>query len=333
MKDRNVALCVLAFSLIIASVLWLLVSAAPAHSQERRARIRISNATLSFTALPLLAAQNWKLFTENGLEVEIIIMTSSLAAPAMLQGDIDYVSGVGPASVSATLSGLPSRAIWFSSDRIAYWLMAKPQFRSLEDLKSRKIGLSGLGGTTHVALMMALEKSGANPKNFVMVSIPAAQLLQSLESGFVDGAALHPPPMFLAQRKGFHKLLDIGASVEMPAGGLTALVKTTKGHPEEVKRVIKSLQMAKGAIRESKEKTVDLIVRTLKMDRDSAAQTYDLYLTTLSDNGIPSRAGMENIVKAIKSLGRFADREVTFEHVADARLATEVARELGYKIH
>jgi len=316
---------------MVVAALWFFISAPPASAQERK-KVRISNATLSFTALPLLAAQNWKLFSENGLDVEIIVMTSSIAAPAMLRGDIDYVSGVGPASVSATLSGLPSHAIWFSSDRMAYWLMANPQFRSLQDLKSRKIGLSGLGGTIHVALMMALEQLGANPKDFVIVSIPAAQLLQSLESGFVDAGALHPPHMFFAQRKGFNKLMDIGAMVEMPGGGLTALIKTIKSRPDEVKKVIKSLQMAKGVIRKSKEKTVDLMVRILKMDREAAAETYDLYLTTLSENGIPSRVGMENIVKAIKSLGRFTDKNVAFEDVADAKLATEVAKELGYKI-
>lgn len=332
MKHEDGPFNLSAILLMVAAALCFFISASPTPAQERRAKIRISNATLSFTALPLLAAQEWKLFTENGLDVEVIIMTSSIAAPAMMAGDIDYVSGVGPASVSATLSGLPSRAIWFSSDRIAYWLMAKPQFKSIQDLKSRKIGLSGLGGTTQVALMMALEKFGANPKDFVIVSIPAAQLLQSLESGFVDAAALHPPPMFFAQRKGFNKLLDIAASVEMPGGGLTALIKTIKSRPDEVKKVIKSLQMAKGTIRKSKEKTVGLMVRILKMDREAASETYDLFLTILSETGIPSRAGMENIVKAIKSLGRFTDRNVAFEDVADAKLATEVAKELGYKI-
>jgi ABC-type nitrate/sulfonate/bicarbonate transport system substrate-binding protein len=141
--------------------------------------------------LPLLAARDWGVFAANGLDVEIIVMAPSIAAAALAQGDVDYVAGVGPASVAATLSGLPSRAIWFSSDRIAYWRMARSQLKSLEDLKGKKIAISGgAGGTNHVALLIALEKSGANPKDYVMVGIPGQQiqLLYSLESGFVDGA-------------------------------------------------------------------------------------------------------------------------------------------------
>jgi ABC-type nitrate/sulfonate/bicarbonate transport system substrate-binding protein len=89
-----------------------------AEAQERRTKVRISNAGFTITALPLLAAKDWGVFSANGLDVELIVMSPPIAAAALAQGDIDYVAGVGPASVAATLSGLASRAIWFSSDRI-----------------------------------------------------------------------------------------------------------------------------------------------------------------------------------------------------------------------
>jgi ABC-type nitrate/sulfonate/bicarbonate transport system substrate-binding protein len=153
-----------------------------------------------------------------------------------------------------------------------------------------------------------------------------------MESGCVDGAILSPPVTFGAQKKGFNKILDIGAMVEMPGGGLTALAKTIQERPGETKRVIRSLQVAKDEIRKSKAKTVDLIMRILKMDKEAAAETYDQFLTTLSATGIPSRAGMETLVRAIQSQGRHTDRKVAFSEIADDRLATEVAKELGYKL-
>jgi len=320
--------------LVVALVLISTLSFSAA-AQERRSKIRISNAGLTITALPLLAARDWGIFNASGMDVEIIIMAASLAPSALSTGDIDYIAGVGPASVSATLSGLPSRAIWFSSDRISYWLMARPQFKTLEDLKGKKIAVSGgVGGTNHVALLVALEKSGGNAKDYVMVAIPGQQnqLLYSLESGFVEGALVSPPVTFTAYKKGFNKLLDVGSMVEMPGGGLTALVKTIQTKSAETKKVIHSLQSAKDEIRKSKAKTVDLIVRLLKMDREAAAETYDTFLTTLSPTGIPNRAGIDNLVRSLQSQGRFTDRKISFTDLADDRLATEVAKEMGYKI-
>jgi ABC-type nitrate/sulfonate/bicarbonate transport system substrate-binding protein len=191
-----------------------------------------------------------------------------------------------------------------------------------------------VGGTNHVALLIALEKSGASPKDYVMVGIPGQQIqvFYSLESGFVDAALLSPPVTFGAARKGYSKIMDVGAMVEMPGGGLTSMIKTIQSKPAEVKRVIHALQVAKDEVRKSKPKTVELIIRILKMDKEAAAETYDAFQTTLSPTGIPNRAGIENLVRSLQAQGRFTDRKISFTEIADDRLATEVAKELGYKI-
>ena len=307
------------------------VAATNGYSQERR-KIRISNATLSYSALPLIAAREWRLFQEQGLDVEIILMRSSAAAAALVSGDLDYQSGIGPASISATLSGVDSRALWSSTNRISYWLMAKPEYKTIQELKRKKIGVSGLGGTSHVALNLALEKRGMTSKDYAAVSVPGGNLVQSLESGFVDAAALNPPTMFFAQRRGFIRLLDIGSLVEMASGGLSAMTRTIKNRPDEVKRIIRAMQTGKRAMLKSREKTLDLITSVLRMDKETAADTYKVVETSFNDTGIPTTEGIGNIIKAIKAEGRFADRNITFEEVAEPRFAIEVARELGYKV-
>ena len=330
-RFQRVSFLLLQIAAVSAVLLSLAVSG---NTQERRGKTRISNAGFTITALPLLAAQDWGIFSANGLDMEIILMQSALVPAALTRGDIDYQAGVGPASVNATLAGFATRAIWFSSDKISYWLMAKPQFKTLESLKSKKVSITGLGGTVHVAFNMALEKLGVNPKDYVLVSIGGQQIQQliSLESGYVDAALLSPPVTFGAQKKGFYKVVDVGALVEMPGGGLTTLVKTIQERPAETKRVIRSLQLAKDEIRKSKSKTVDLIIKILKMEKEAASETYDQFLTTLSPTGIPSRTGMDILVRAIQSQGRHTDRKVSFADIADDRLATEVAKEMGYKI-
>ncbi len=311
--------------------LWLALHAAPVDAQERR-KVRISNSNFSFTALPLLAARDWKFFAGEGLEVEIILMRSTAAAAALVSGDLDYQSGIGTATVGASLSGLESRAVWSSSGRIAYWLMARPEIKSLDDLKQKRIGVSGIGGTSHVALMFALEKRGFKAKDFSIFSVPPMQLVSSLESKFLDAASLNPPYMFFAERQGFRKLLDVGALVELPSGGLTTMLKTIRTRPDEVKRLIRALQLAKKEMLKSKEKTLDLIVRVLNMDRETAADTYSLVQTNFNDTGIPTPEGMNTIVKMIQSQLKPSAKTMSYRDIAEPRFAIEVARELGYKV-
>lgn len=55
-------------------------------------------------------------------------------------------------------------------------------------------------------------------------------------------------------------------------------------------------------------------------------------MRTLSVDGVPSRAGIENLIKSIQAQGRFVDKKPTYNDVADDRLAREVAKEMGYKV-
>ncbi|MEA2659147.1 MAG: hypothetical protein QOF64_1743 [Candidatus Binatota bacterium] len=118
----------------------------------------------------------------------------------------------------------------------------------------------------------------------------------------------------------------------MASGGLTAMNRTIKTRSDEVKRIIRALQLGKRAMLKSRERTLDLITRVLKMDKQTAADTYSIVQTTFNDTGIPTREGIGNIIRAIKAEGRFTDRNIAFEEVAEPRFAIEVAKELGYKV-
>ena len=155
-----------AFTLLISLV-------APVAAQDKLTKTRISYPSGSICCLPLFGAIEWKLFAENGLQVEIIQVRSQIANTAMYSGEVQYVAGVGPASVSATLRGMPSRAIWFATDQLIYSLVARPEFHNVRDLRNKKIGVTGLGGTQHVALQVALESLGENPKNFAYLALGA----------------------------------------------------------------------------------------------------------------------------------------------------------------
>ncbi|HKY07973.1 MAG TPA: ABC transporter substrate-binding protein [Candidatus Binatia bacterium] len=318
----------------VATVFFLfsVTFAKPASAQEAKTRIRISYPNISICCLALFAAQQWKIFEQNGLDVETIQMRSQAANSALASGDIHYVAGVGPNSVAATLRGLPSKAVWFASESLIYTVLARPEFKSLKELRGKRIGLTGLGGTSDVALRIALEAVGENYKDFTIVALGAPQLMSGLESGTIEAAQLNSPLNYHAKKKGFRPLLEIDQYVQMPLGGLTASNAAIQNRTSELRRVLRSLQTAKRALLQSKEKSIDLIMRTIRVDREIAEEMFADNRRAASGNGVPSREGMEQIVKSLQLLGQFTGKKIPFEDVADARMAREVAKELGYKV-
>jgi NitT/TauT family transport system substrate-binding protein len=320
---------------ILAAAAALAVFLATQHgaaAEEGLKRLRIAYPSNSLCCLPLFAAVQWKIFEENGLSVEIIQIRSQLGNAALAGGEIQSFAGVGPASVSATLRGLPSRAVWFASDRLIYSLIARPGIRELKDLRNKKIGLTGLGGTSHIAMQIAFEAAGENPKNFIYLSLAAAQILPAVEAGVIDAGILSPPFISYAQKKGLKEIFDVGSRVRMPLGGLTTTVAALQNRPDEVRRVIRSIQLARRGILQNKEKSVAMIGSFLQVDRQAAAETYLDVARTSSGSGVPTRDGIAQIIQSLQMAGQFSDRKVAFEDVADDRIAKDVARELGYKV-
>ena len=144
MKQKNSNQLFLWSTTLLAGFLWT-VLAPQAFAQDGRTKIRISYPNTSIANLALFAAQQWRIFEQNGLEVESIQMRSQAANAASASGDVHYVAGVGPNSVAATLRGLPSKAVWFASEQLVYSIVARPEFKSLKELRGKRIALTGLG--------------------------------------------------------------------------------------------------------------------------------------------------------------------------------------------
>src|SRR5437762_14171194 len=105
----------------------------------------------------------------------------------------------------------------------------------------------------------------------------------------------------------------------MPVGGLTTLTKTLDGKPDQVRRVIKALQQAKESLIGSRERSVQFIVKTMNMEAEIAVKTFELMAFAWAGTGVPTRAGMENIIRGIQSQGRFADKKAAFEDRSEER--------------
>ena len=127
---------------------------------SRKTKFALPTSDLSLSNLPLLAAKETGIFARHKLDGEILLLTSQLSAVALDAGELAYVAGVGPGSVGGTLAGIPSRAVWVVANRILHSVVAQPELKSLHDLRGKKIGVTGLGGTTHTSFMMAIEKFG-----------------------------------------------------------------------------------------------------------------------------------------------------------------------------
>ena len=280
--------------------------------------------------LPLFVARDFGYFERNGIEAETLLMTSDRAMAAVASGELRYVGGVGTASVAAAANGLPIRAAWFSASSPAYTIYARPDIKTIEQVRGKRAGVPGFGGTSAMALHLALQRFGIDSaRDLTVLQIGTDDLLiESLRGGTIDVTLFTAPLSLTARKEGFTPLAEVAKLVQLPLGGLSIALDTLTTHRDEARRVVRALMQAQQWVLQSREEAVAVIMQTYGTDRVTAEGTYDESVPSFQGNGQVSREGIENLLQALRDADRFGS-EVRFEDVAYPELAQEIGRELG----
>ena len=110
--------------------------------------------------LPLFVAIHRGFFNAESIEVELPMMLPQLAHHALgLTGDVEY-HGVADSVLRLAARGAPLKAIFFGAVRPNYFLMAKPQIRSVGELRGKYIGMARFGDTVELASRIPLNRAG-----------------------------------------------------------------------------------------------------------------------------------------------------------------------------
>lgn len=119
-------------------------------SAEAIDRIRIAVSNPNMPNLTLAVAQKRGFLKDEGIEAEVIRMNPNVSITALASGDIDYSQLFG-AVVGAAVVGLPVRVVAGFMINWPLTLIAQPEFKSVNELRGRTLGVSSYGATPEVA--------------------------------------------------------------------------------------------------------------------------------------------------------------------------------------
>jgi NitT/TauT family transport system substrate-binding protein len=311
-----------------AAILALFVFVAPLQAAEK-VRLSVSSIDVSF----LTAGVGYKrgFFRDEGLDVELIRMNANISVTALSTGDIDYTM-IFASVVRGAMRGLPMKVEASFMDSSTHMLIARPEYKSIRDLKGKTLGVSTYGATSDVAARMMMKHGGVDPERELKIVPLGAERARfgALREGIVDVAVLSPPADSEANRYGFHVLSRFYEIFKMPFTGLGTHLKKLKEKPDEVKRMLRAMIRTNRFIKQNRDGTIQAMMDWIKIDRDSAAATYDSTWRVFSEDGSIPEAGLKLVIDQSREAMKI-DRPVANSEVADLSLLREVHRELGSK--
>jgi NitT/TauT family transport system substrate-binding protein len=211
-------------------------------------------------------------------------------------------------------------------------LVAKPEIKSLPDLRGKVIGFAGYGDSTEFMLRAILRKASMELEKDVQAFqvSGSGQRLQALLAGRMDAAIVPPPFNFEAESKGFVRLMAAADVFETSVSGLALHVDNLRDKPVQVRKMLRALLKAQSFIRSNKAESVRVIAEWLKLEPGIAQASYDIYVKGMSLNGmVPERVLETDIDRARKE--QQVKESVPVSKVVDFGMLREALHELGMR--
>jgi ABC-type nitrate/sulfonate/bicarbonate transport system substrate-binding protein len=293
-------------------------------------KVTIGHSSRSIEAINFYMAEQHGYFKAEGLDVRLVQIRANIAIAAALAGDVDVLGSI-TSTISAIQKGAPIKVLAVTLNRPLFFLVSRPEFKSIADLKGKILGVTSIGGAQHTAVRHMLRKGGLNPDldatTIVAGDVPTQ--LQGLVSNTIQGAALSPPPLILARDR---FKMNILASVmnEYPTlqNGIAVPDKIFKERAKIIRGILRARTRANKLFHENPQAAVAVIAKILNVDQETARETYILSKPAFTQNGLVTEK------EANEYLSGDADRlkikePLPFSQVFNFSLQSEVNKELG----
>ena len=272
-------------------------------------KLRLGLSSIGATNGSIWAAEEKGLFRKHGVDVEVIFIGGGGArvVSSLLAGDIHFSVGGGEGSIRSQMRGAETVIASSTLTKGLQRILAKPEIKTYQDLKGRKIGITQFGSAAHLVLALMLKKWNMRPDQVQTLQVGSSPaLLASLDKGGIDAAVLTLPTFFLAEDKGYRV---VGDPMTMDIYYLQNTLESTRSFLR--KNRDQALKFMRGYIegiayfKKNKKESLDIMGRKLRIqssqERDVRylEMSYNLMTAAYSDVPYPSLRAVQSIVDKI----------------------------------
>ena len=283
--------------LILSTSLLLLLMISCSWGAER---IRIGYSSISGSYIGIWVAHDAGLFAREGLEDQIILIPSgSELAQVVVAGEVDIAALNGSSAMAAALQGADIKVIGNTTNKLIFSIYVRPEIKSVEGLKGKKIGVTRFGSATDISARYALRKYNLDPQKDVTILQMGAMnsIMGGLQGGSIDAGLVSPPTLFAVEKLGFKELVSItDMDIAFPNPSLIVQGGVMRRKPDLVDKFMHAYARGIHRARSDRELTLKSIVKYTRVEDPFLLQkAYDLYVGKVLDKApYINMVGMQN---------------------------------------
>lgn len=322
MQSAWMKFVVTVIGLLMASQLWA------------QTPVRINWTAVTGAQSGMFMAQEKGLFKKNGLEVELLhISSSSRGIQAILAGEIAFSYMDGANQAQANLKGANIAFVIGATNRQVFSLMAKPEIKRVADLKGKKIGITRVGSSTHTSALYALNAGGLKQTDYqILPLVEVPNILTALIAGQIDAGVVSSPTNSRARKAGFNELMNLAKEgpefVSVAVGASRSYIKANE---DIVRRVVRSYAEGVQIFKTNKATAQRMMQKYLRVkDQDILDDAYNQFREYLEYPPYVTRKAIENVIADVATTDPAAKNSKP-EDFMDMRFVAELEKQGFFK--
>ena len=215
-------------------------------------------------------AQEKGIFKRHRVDVELILKRDVTESTQLYKNNEVYgIFSVFTDIIMMNAQGIPTKVVYVADySDTGDVLIGKPNFRSIADLKGRKVSFEGINTFSHLFILKLLEKAGLKETDVRFANIPALNVLEALEKGNIDAGHTWEPVTSQAIKKGYKILGKAGDLPGIITDVLAFHTTMVQERPDEVKRIVTSLLEARDFIYSNREEALEIMSKAEGMSKE-----------------------------------------------------------------
>jgi ABC-type nitrate/sulfonate/bicarbonate transport system substrate-binding protein len=245
----------------------LVFIAAPQLAQAQK--IVVGWSAVSALNSPYWVMKDGGFLKQEGLDADLIyIASSSTIAQAQLAGDVTVSTANSQVIADIGLQGGDLIAMGSVINVAAFYIMAAPEIKRVEDLRGKPVGVTRYGASTDFSMRLFLRKYGLEPVRDVPIiqigEMPAIAAAISKKSIFA--APMSYPFAYVAEQAGVKTLANL-AKEDIPFVhvGIGVTRRFIKDHRAQAKAVLRAYGRAVHFMHTNKEEYKKILAKYAKV--------------------------------------------------------------------
>jgi ABC-type nitrate/sulfonate/bicarbonate transport system substrate-binding protein len=245
-------------------------------------------------------ASDLGLFRKYGIDLESVFIGGGATRTAAISaGEIQFGVDSAVSPITSSVLGADVTVVATYYNKNPWVFIARPEIRTSQDLKGKKIGVISIGASNHMSVASALRYWRIDERSVTILRAGgSAERFVAMQKGMIDATVVTSQDIGRARKAGLRVLLELADTGEAyPTASIVTTKRMVASKRAVVKQFLKGISEGVYVFRNDRGKAIKTLEKWMKTaDKDLLEEAYQSHAPKMNFPPFTDLSGVQSVL-------------------------------------